>query len=426
MRFSTNLRAGSVRWAAPFVLLLTGFYYVVGEGVPLPAFHGYAPALIAAPLVSLYALAYAVAAALAAWEAGRLSSSRIWELAPARSRFRVAANVLLPVVLLAWLVLLFPIVVTLARTSTFPTIGSLYLPTMALVLCMVHAVIGFGIGLRISRVIATPVMAVAVWILVAFSRATQPYWLRHVSGQYAGLSFGEVPSLASLVAPILFAGGIAAGFALLWLPLRALSVRGTIALFVAGLGTFTAYSITHDWPHNPPVITGQAPMACRGSAPKVCMPQATARYLPAVQADVTVVLDALRSHGVKEVPSVITDRLMDGRTDRASTRDTWRMSLTAGAQHDDVRFQVVSAAVRFPCSRVDAAAGHAALLWAASVTGERKAYDERVGQEMDTTEAERVEEQARTAVQKVLKQPVPNQAAWFQQTLTRACKQAGS
>lgn len=81
MKFSTSLRSGSVRWAAPVILLLTFLYYVVGETAPLSSYYHYAPSLVAEPLQTLYALAYAAAAGLACWESGRLRSARIWALA---------------------------------------------------------------------------------------------------------------------------------------------------------------------------------------------------------------------------------------------------------------------------------------------------------------------------------------------------------
>ncbi|MGA5168892.1 MULTISPECIES: DUF7224 domain-containing protein [Streptomyces] len=403
-------------------MLLTLLYYFAGESAPLAVFHGYAPALVAAPLMTLYALAYAVAAGLAAWESGRLTSSGVWALAAGRSRFHVAANALLPVFLLSWAVLIVPVSLSLARTTTFPTVDSLRLLVMALILCVAHAVIGFGIGIRAPRVIAAPIVAVVVWILVAFSRATHPYWLRHVSGQYMDLDFGEVPGMASLVAPILFGGGIALGVALLWFPLRWLLVRVVLACIVAGLCTFGAYNIVKDWGHDPPMVTGQAPMECLGNAPKVCMPKATSSTLGTVRKEAVSVLDDLGSRGVTETPSVITDRLADGRSGLPSTQKTWRIGLTAAAQRDEVRFEVLTAAVRFPCRRVDPVTGHAAWLWAASVTGEEKAYRARVAQETQTPDAVRAEKQVQDIVQRVLAQPAKEQGTWFRQTLISACR----
>lgn len=258
MKFSTTLRAGSVRWAAPFLLLLALFYYFEGETAPLESFHDYAPTLIAEPLTLLYALAYATAAALATWESGRLRKSGVWALAPARSRFRVAANALLPALVLSWLVLLLPAALSLARTATFPTADSLRLPVMALILCVSYAVIGFAVGLRVPHVVAAPLIAVIVWVAVAFTRAVQPYWIRHVSGQYGGVGFGEVPSVISVVAPILPAGGIAVAIAVMWLPLRSRILRIVLAGLIAIAGPAGAYRITHDWPHSPPLLTGRA------------------------------------------------------------------------------------------------------------------------------------------------------------------------
>ena len=421
MRFRTSVRSGAVLWAAPFVLLLTLFYYFVGESRPLGSFHGYAAALVAAPMMTLYALAYAVAAGLAAWESGRLTSSGIWVLAPARSRFRIAANALLPVLLLSWAVLLVPAALNLARTGTFPTSGSLRLPAMALILCVAHAVIGFGVGLRLPRVIAAPVMAILVWILVAFSRATHPYWLRHVSGQYMDLDFGELPSFTSLLAPILFGGGIALGVALLWLPLKSLLVRLMLGCAIAAFCTFSGYSIAKDWGHDPPMATGQAPMECQGTKPKVCMPTAMSGRLTSVRRDAVSVLHDLRSKGVEAEPTLITDQLGSGRN-VASTKDTWSVGLTGAAKRNEVRFQVLSAVVDFPCQRVDRVKGHAAWLWAASVTGEEAAYRKRAAQEPKTPESALADKQVNDIVQVVLAQPARSQGIWFRQALEDACR----
>ena len=141
MKFFTGVRSGSVRWAAPVVLLLTAFYYVVGEQAPLSSYHHYAPTIVEEPLTSLYALAYAAAAGLSCWESGRLKSARIWALAPARSRYRIAANVMMPVIALAWCVLFVPPAISLARSATMPTLDSLRLPLAAMVLCVAHAVL---------------------------------------------------------------------------------------------------------------------------------------------------------------------------------------------------------------------------------------------------------------------------------------------
>jgi hypothetical protein len=424
MKFATSLRSGSFLWAAPFVLLLTLVYYVVGETSPLSTYYGFAPALIAAPLMTLYALAYATAAGLAVWESSRLVSGGVWTLVPARSRFRVAANAVLPAVLLAWLVVALPAALSLGRTSTLPTADSLRLPAMACVLCCAHAVIGFSIGLRIHRIVAAPVVAVGTWVLVAFSRAEQPYWLRHISGQYGILNFGEVPAAASLAAPLLFGCGIAAGFAVLWLPIRIRTMKATIAVVVAAACTFGAYDIARDWDHDPPLLSGRAPMACQGTAPEVCIPRGVGADLGTVRQEAVSVVNTLHSKGAIQMPALITDRLSDGRSGRPSTASTLRPDLTFAAESGSVRFSVLTAAIRFPCAEVDLVYGHAALLWGATVTGQVSAYERRVHQEMQTSQTRAAETKVHSIVASVLARTDQEQGTWFRQTRDIACGKA--
>ncbi|MEV7865733.1 hypothetical protein AB0P17_06435 [Streptomyces sp. NPDC088124] len=425
MRLATSLRSGCVRWASPFALALTLFYYNVGETQPLTEFHGYAPALVASPLMMLYAFSYAISASLAAWESGRLSAAGIWQLAPARSRFRIAANIVLPVVLLSWTMLLLPPAVSLIRTTTLPTVDSLRLPAMALCLCVAHATIGFAIGLRVPRVFAVPIVAVVDFIMVAFTRAVHPYWLRHVSGQYKNLNFGEVPALSSIAAPLLFGGGLAVGIAIMWLPLRSRLIRGLSACLVAALGIFSAYHITSGWGHDPSLISGRAPVTCRGQAPKICMPTATAAALANVRKESLAALTTLRSRGVPASPEIITDRLAEGRSYRPSTNSVWRLSLTSADRTGGVRYQVAMTAVRFPCDRADAVPARAALLWAASVVGEQERYTRSMKAEARSPQQARDSEQIHSIVKDVLVQPVEKQSAWFQSTLTAACGGSG-
>lgn len=95
---------------------------------------------------------------------------------------------------------------SLVRSGTVPSLDSLRLPLMGMVISVAHAIFGFALGTVLPRLIATPVVAVVDWIAVAFTRAAQPYWLRHVSGQFSDIGFGEVPRLVSVGAPVLLAG----------------------------------------------------------------------------------------------------------------------------------------------------------------------------------------------------------------------------
>ncbi|RPK60518.1 hypothetical protein EES43_17150 [Streptomyces sp. ADI96-02] len=421
MKFASSMRSSSVRWAAPFVLPLTLIYYFAGESTALDEFYGYAPALIAAPLMTLYALAYATAAALAVWESGRLKASGIWMLAPARSRYRIAANALAPTILLSWLVLILPAGLSLTRTTIFPTTGSLRLPAMAAILCVAYSVIGFGIGLKVPRLIAAPITAVVGWVAIAFSRAVQPYWVRHISGQYTDIGFGELPSYLSLLPPILFAGSISVAVATMWLPVRRKLFLGLLACGLTLGGVYGAQTVAKDWNHNPPLIVGQADMTCIGNSPKVCMPQSTSSDLQRLRNDAVSVLKDLHDADVERTPSLITDNLADGRYQKRSTAETWRMGLTTAANQGDARYQFMLAAVRFPCDRVDPIAGPAVVLWAAKKTGQAEIFERRATTQEPSPQRSQELRQIHDIVNNVLSQSREKQAAWFYRASTQAC-----
>ncbi|MER6441923.1 hypothetical protein ABT275_37140 [Streptomyces sp. NPDC001185] len=425
MKFSTSWWSGCARWAFPALLLLTFYFYTAGESQSPSEFHGYAPSIVSSPLMSLYAISYAVAAALAAWESGRISSAGVWSLAPARSRFRIAANVLLPVLLITWGMLLVPAAVSLIRASTFPNAGSLRLPVMAVCLCVAHATIGFAIGLKVPRVVAVPLVAVVDFVVVSFTRSVDPYWLRHVSGQYTDLSFGDVPKFSSVVAPILFVGGLAVGLVILWIPIGSRLMRVVPALVITAAGAFGGYQITSSWGHDPALIEGQAPSICSGHNPRVCMPTASSTLLPETRKEAATALAALRVSGLSVHPLVIRDRLGEGREYRRSTNSTWYVSLTSAAESHTVRYQVAMNAVKFPCTNVEIHQGHAAMLWVASVAGEGKQYSKRLSEDAFSPDEKDANKQVEDVVSHVLTLPAKEQLTWYKNTLKAACSGSG-
>ncbi len=418
MKFSTSLRSGSVRWAGPIVLALTLLYYLTGETAPLSSYYNYAPSIIAEPLKTLYALAYATAAALACWESGRLRSARVWALAPARSRYRIAANALAPVIALSWLVLLLPVAVSLARSATLPTLDGLRLPFAGMLLCVAHAILGFAVGCRLPRVIATPILAVADWITVAFTRAVLPYWPRHVSGQFGSIGYGEVPDLITAAVPVLLAGGIAVGLLILWLPFGWRAVRAVVAAVVAVTGVLGAYRTAADWSAAPPLTSGHVAMACSGSAPRMCVPEFAAQRLPQVQRETAEALRVLREAGATTAePELITDSYADGRLRKPSTDTEWRMVLLGAVRSGDATYQIVVRSLHFKCKQVPARNAHAAWLWAAVKTGQEDAYRQRREQEGRDPVALELEKLVRADVEKVLAEPAAEQSRWIRRTL---------
>ncbi|MET8113615.1 hypothetical protein [Streptomyces prasinus] len=351
-----------------------------------------------------------------------MKSAHVWGLAPARSRYRIAANALAPVVVLSWLVILVPPAVSLARSGTLPTLDSLRLPLGAMLLCIAHAVLGFAVGCWIPRVIATPILAVVDWITVAFTRAVLPYWPRHVSGQFGSIGFGEVPDLVTVAAPLLLAGGMATGLLVLWLPYGAQAVRAVLAAVIAVGGVLGAYRTAADWPAAPPLTAGNVAMECTGSAPRMCVPEFNARYLPQAQRDTAKALDTLRDAGATSArPRLITDSYVDGRLQKPSTDSVWRMPLTGAVQSGDAVYRVVVKSLRFRCEQVDARTAHSVWLWGAIKTGQEKAYQKRREQEGLDPQAEKLEEQVRTDVTRMLAESRAEQTEWVKRSLD-ACE----
>ncbi|MFD5230547.1 hypothetical protein ACFWJ5_18840 [Streptomyces qaidamensis] len=323
---------------------------------------------------------------------------------------------------LSWLVLLLPPAVSLARSGTMPSLDSLRLPVAAMAVSVAHAVLGFAVGCWVPRIIATPILAVADWIVVAFTRAVLPYWPRHVSGQFDPIGFGEVPKPVTAAVPVLLAGGVAAGLMILWLPYGWRALRVAVAVAVAASGAFGAYRTAADWSATPPMTAGNVAMKCAGSAPRMCVPEFNAGHLPKVQRDTAKALRVLRDAGATSAqPRVITDGYVDGRLQKPSTDTVWRMMLTRPVPRGDAVYQVVVRSLRFRCKEADVRTAHSAWLWAATKTGQEKAYQMRREQEGLDPTARQVEKQVRADVTRVLALPKAEQTEWIKRTLD-TCK----
>ncbi|MFJ4922267.1 hypothetical protein [Streptomyces sp. NPDC088725] len=420
MRVRTGLRVSSAKWAAPVAVALSLLYYY-GSGVGSQSF-GYSPSIVSSALGTLYAAAYALTAALAVWESGRLKAAGVWAMAPVRSRYRVAWNGVAPVVFCGWILLLLPVAIALGSARAVPTPASTAPLAMAMILCVAHAVVGFAVGLLVPRTVAAPVVAAVIWVLVAFSWSTDAFWVRHVSGQYpTSLMFGELATYGSFVPHLLFAGGIAAGIALLWVPLRPKVVRAALALAVMVGCPALAYQEVKSWGPNPPVLLGQAPMNCAGESPKVCLPQASPARATAVRKEAASVLDDLRSAGFPGSPRVIIDRLGDGRYPPPSSQDTWRVGLTDAVRRGDLRYELTRASVQFPCLRVDPFRGNSVMLWAATVTGEEATYNAHMKMR---DEPFRREAEVRGAVRRILAAGPAEQGDWYRRNIAAGCRQS--
>ena len=425
MRLRTRLRAHSALWAAPLAMALTLLvYYTVSADPVAESSYGYAPTLVAGPLSPLYPFAYALASALGAWEGNRLARVPVWRLAPTRSRYRVALDALWPAVLLVWLMLALPVVIALVQEGVAPTVESLRPLALAWLVAAAHTVIGFAVGLRVPDVVAAPVLAVVVFLLVATAVAVQIYWWRHIAGRYPHIpEFGEAATWTSMAAHALPTCGIALALALLWLPLPHLGARVALSAVVGVACVVGAYAMVKDWGAEPPVARGHAPMSCAGEKPEVCMPEATDDVLPAVRAKVAKVVGDLRKAGVDASPTTVADSLPRGGGDTRSTANRWEVPLTEAERRGDLGYQVVRTAVRFPCAAPEPTNRRLVLGWAADKAGQSKTFARILAEDPSIEEKERQEFGA--ALGTILGQSEAEQKRWYTATIQQACAEGG-
>ncbi|AZM47663.1 hypothetical protein DMB38_19390 [Streptomyces sp. WAC 06738] len=260
MKLGTRLRVSSATWATPLCLGLTYLYFFKSfkaDFKPPAGQPAYAPYVVSSVLLSFYAVSYAVASGLSAWEAGRIKRDQVWRLSPVRFRHRIALESLLPVVAVAWFLILAPVGMALAQEGTAPDAGSMILVLMALVISLAHCVIGFCVGTVTPPRLAPPVLSVVVFYTVSAAWSYEPFWLRHISGRYAtDLPFGELPTASSVIAPVAFIWAIAAAAILLCTPARNRKARALLwaaAVSVLVAGTYGSYSTVKEWGHTPPL-----------------------------------------------------------------------------------------------------------------------------------------------------------------------------
>ncbi|MFH8594056.1 hypothetical protein [Streptomyces rimosus] len=425
MRLWSRVRSSGALWAAPFIVAIPVLYYFGGASKPVGDVYGYAPTIVSAPLYAAYAFAYAAVAALAAWESGRLKEAGVRQLAPARSPYRIAVDVLWPVVLLGWLTVILPVAVALVDYGVWPTETSLRPVWLAMAVCVAHAVIGFTVGQWVPKAIAAPVLAIGVWVAVSYSVTLDPAWLRNVSGAFFNkLMLGEAVSYQVLLPHVLLTGSIALALALGWVRLGRAVLRTALAVVVVAAGSGTACAMAADWGYTPPLLADQAPMACSGSAPRVCVPRTLDSALKPAQREVSEVLGAFGAAGVELTPSLVSDSLTQGRQagQRPSTARTWRPPLTAAAREGQLRYAITVAAVVPPCPRPDPARMLAATLWATGLTGtERDLRKDVVTNSTGAPDERAVQERADQAYHKAKELPGKQQAAWYRATLRAAC-----
>ncbi|MFD9908296.1 hypothetical protein [Streptomyces sp. NPDC059063] len=452
MNLRTRLRTTPAVWTAPIWLGIVGFYYFYAlhledsyeEVIAGPL---WAPEQVELALSYFYVFAYAITAGLAVWEGGRLKRDGVWQLAPGRSRYRVAAHTLLPVVVAGWLVLVLPVVMRLIETRLAPTPAALAPLFMAMAIVCAYAVLGCALGHLTPRMISAPLMAVAVFYVIAETvKYDDPVWPRHISGQPdTDLAFGEEYGAATLLLPLLFAVALAAAVAVWWIRTARGSrwaIRGAAGVAAVAVMASCA-DVASGWAiADGPITSGHAAARCTGSAPRVCMAETGGAVgkLDQVRGEIVKSVAELRTAGVPvRMPDTVSDSLLNGRHKKRPTDTTWWLPLSRqagklGGGMTSVRYAVLRTGVTFPCAfpvSFDEASSadyvvnrDAAMLWAATVIDADRPYlawrrAEYGGAfENPRQVLAKVKERAGNA----LKLPAEQQAQWFHKEQAKACR----
>ncbi|WP_069884689.1 hypothetical protein [Streptomyces luteocolor] len=455
MNLRTRLRTTPALWTAPIWLGIIGFYYFYAlhfEDSYQEVVNGplWAPEQVEVALSYFYAFAYAITLGLAVWEGGRLKRDGVWQLAPGRSRHRVAAHMLAPVVAAGWLVLALPVAMRLIETRLVPTPAALAPLIMAMGIVCAYAVIGCALGHLTPRMISAPLSAVAVfYVIVETVKYDDPTWPRHVSGQPdTSLGFGEEYGAVTLLVPFLFVAAPAATAAAWWIRTAGQgrwAIRGGAAVAAVGLMSTCAHAAGAWDIADGPVTSHHAAARCTGSAPRVCMAETggAVEKLDQVRQQVVTSTAKLRAAGVNvRMPATVSDSLLNGRDRKASSDTTWWLPLSrqagqTGGGMTAVRYAVLRHSVTFPCAfpasfesarSADYVVNHdAAMLWAAAVIDADRPYMAwRKG------EYGGVFQNPRQVLNKVtqragdaLKLPAKQQADWFHEEQAKACRLVG-
>ncbi|GAA3119279.1 hypothetical protein ACFQ0X_17435 [Streptomyces rectiviolaceus] len=439
MKILTRLRTSGAIWMSPVCLGIILVYFFQSLHLD-PGYTGmytepkWGPSVVSRVLIAYYAFSYAIASGLGAWEAGRLKRDGVWSLSAARSRYRIAAEALLPGVAAGWLMLLIPLGMAFAEIGTWPTIDSLPLLGMGMILVCVHSIIGFAVGSRLNRIISAPLIAAVTYFLIGGSASRgETLWTRHLSGQFtAGLSFGEIAPLESLLPHILFSGSIAAACCVAWISawgqLMRIAIRITAAAACVGIMA-SCVAAVDSWGAVSPLASGHAATECRGTHPRVCAPAAAHLDMKKTQREIAGAITALREAGVDvPTPSTVNDSVVLGRVQRTSTDRVWWMPVSkqAARGEETLRLAAVAHAVQFPCNRTDAVNSRSAMLWAATVAGADRPYLTWQKSEVQQyANGDEVLEVVQRRVSTARKLSHAEQSAWYAKEIKKACTNAG-
>ncbi|MGP3951372.1 hypothetical protein [Streptomyces sp. 7N604] len=421
MRLKTLLRTSSALPALPLAIGLVALYYVSSTSRQIAFFpYPYAPLLVERPIEPMYPVTYAVVSAAAAWQGARLKDSGVWNAAPYRRIWQVIAAVLAPIIALGWLMFLVPVTMAFIQAPTWPTPASLPPLLLGMTLVVAHALIGFTIGQKIKPLIAAPVLLCLVFIVVAFSHAVEPLWLRHVMGEYTPmLGFPESATALSMLADLLPTAAAGGAAALFWVRGHAL-IRAALAVALVAVSTFASYSIVRTWGANPPLNITVAKV-CQGQAPRICMPEQASGTITAVRDEMVRTYSMLETFGVIDhPPAVINDQLLYGRFTQDPTPSTRFLPLAVAYRDRHLVADVVEDSVRLPCEIPHLEEQRTISFWLSKKLGGNPTFEKVV--KSDPYYTRRQHKKVMAEVDGASALPAAQQKSWYRATSKRACE----
>ncbi|MEU8680401.1 hypothetical protein [Streptomyces sp. NPDC048611] len=418
MKVKALLRSSSVTFLAAPVLVFT--FFVAYSSGSLAQYDNRHPPTVSAAAFQALILAASAAAGCGAWEAGRLRQSGIWDMAPWRSRYRIAAQRLSLPVALGIAVMAVMTVMRFVQASVFPDAASLPVVAVGLLLPVPYAVIGFAIG-NVSRspVVCAPLVMAGTWFFIGYAGNNSTdipgtLWLRHAAAYtMSSPEIDQAISPAGLLVPVMFTCTVAGSAMLLWGPWRS-AVRITLAGLVAVAGLAASCAVTSGWGYRTPMITSaQAEKCSTRAGVDVCVPELYQDMLPRVRTTAGPIVERLHRAGVPAPRKVIYTRLEPG-----VDTGVWRIWFLPRTSTDELAASVAHAPLNdaeWSClGRKDFQQADVLERWLRSTAG-LKAGD-------SASDRETV-----AAVEKVMQLPVGEQAAWFAEAQARArsCGKAG-
>ncbi|WP_431784942.1 DUF7224 domain-containing protein [Streptomyces chumphonensis] len=341
MKTATLLRGSPATYlTAP--LLVFCFIVAYDHRASGPITNGYAPAT-ATGAVRLLLFPASIAAGCAAWEAAKMRLSGIGELAPYRSFYSLAANVLWPISVMAASGVAVMNAAFYLQSGVWPGVNSL--PTMltGLLVALCYVIIGFTIGtLAGTPAVVGPLTAAGTWTVIGYTgnlTVDTPAlaWLGHVT--LYGFTTPEIDqniSPMALLLPLIFLGAVCAACAVLFAPWRA-RVRRVTAVLLMASGLTISGAVAGSWGYQTPMV--ESPMAeiCRtSSGVQACVPEVWKEDLPVLEAAIRNTVPQLTRAGVNRPEKITYYRFAE----KVESNRVWPIGLLVGATQEELSRQV--------------------------------------------------------------------------------------